>query len=115
MKETLDKELEFGGAKENSFQVQAHLDDLFYQMVQTEKWKSAEPLERMSTAQDIVKAAKELAGVGVNQGVNQPLTFKREEVKADKAKADADKAEQERMAKVLEGLENQYNNLEETK
>ena len=108
---SLDQELEFGGAKENAFQVQAHVDDLFFQMVQTEKWQVAEPLERMSIAQEIVQAAKELAGVGVNQGVNQPLTFKREEAKAEKAKAEADKTEQERMDKVLEGLEEQYNNL----
>ena len=109
--DTLDKELEFGGAKENSFQVQAHVDDLFYQMVQTEKWQAAEPLERMSIAQQIVQAAKELAGVGVTQGVNQPLTFKREEAEAKKVKADTDKAEQERMDEVLKGLEEQYNNL----
>jgi hypothetical protein len=109
VKGTLDKELEFGGAKENSFQVQGHLDDLFYQIVQTEKWKNAEPLERMSIARDVVKAAKELAGVGVKQGVNQPLTFKREEAAAKEVKTDVDKAEQDRMDKVLEDLEKQYN------
>lgn len=110
----LDQELEYStGGTDSLFLVQAHLDDLFFQVVQGERWVNADPLERMAIAQDIVQVARQRAGVGEEGGANQPLTFKRQEQEAEAAalaeKQEAEKTEAERMQKVLDDLEAKYN------
>lgn len=85
----LDQKLETTGAEDSLFLVQQHLDDLFFQVVQEERWVNAGVLERMSMAQDIVVIAKERAGVGIEGSENQPLTFakQQQEIKAKEDEA----------------------------
>lgn len=116
---TLDQELEYSGGEDSLFLVQSHLDDLFFQVVQGERWINADPLERMAMAQEIVQVARQRAGVGEEGGANQPLTFTRQQQVYNELSGQEDEdtpsvsgstsTDQSPDAKRLAELEAQYN------
>ena len=119
---TLDQLLDAEFLGEAFVDVKGHLDYIFYEGTQNEKWANADPDERQIISQNWVEIAKTRAGVGEgqsNEAQNVPLDAAKKAMEAQeakdaeaaeaKAKADADNKQLQAQKKRLEELEAQYN------